>query len=168
MCVKYFREFGCPVYSLIREPNKGKFQCRSKKGIFIGYAESSKAYRIWIPEERKIDIAGDVEFVKIRESPKQIQDDFGPISEEIIRKEIEIDFQVIDNANGEKLTQNDESDDTSTDQDDENEEIEDEEIENQVSDEGKNEPEPPKRGPGRPKKNTYRTQRETYETIPHG
>lgn len=35
--VGHFQEFGRQVYSLNREPNKGKFQSRSKKGIFVGY-----------------------------------------------------------------------------------------------------------------------------------
>ena len=38
--VGYFREFGCPVYSLNREPNKKKFEERSKKGIFDGDRKS--------------------------------------------------------------------------------------------------------------------------------
>lgn len=63
--VGYFREFGCQVYSLIREPNKGKFQSRSKKGVFVGYAENSKAFRIWIPDEHRIDISRDVEFLTV-------------------------------------------------------------------------------------------------------
>ncbi|KMQ88472.1 retrovirus-related gag-pol polyprotein [Lasius niger] len=75
--VGYFQEFGCQVYSLIREPNKEKFQSRSKKGVFVGYAEDSKAFRIWIPDEHRIDISRDVEFLAVpdglseaHESPK--------------------------------------------------------------------------------------------------
>lgn len=30
----------------------------------VGYADESKAYRIWIPEERRVDIARDVKFVE--------------------------------------------------------------------------------------------------------
>ncbi|KMQ87616.1 retrovirus-related pol polyprotein from transposon tnt 1-94 [Lasius niger] len=51
--VGYFQKFGCLVYSLDREPNKGKFQSRSRKGIFMGYTERSKAYRIWIPDKHE-------------------------------------------------------------------------------------------------------------------
>jgi len=49
---------------LVRSPNKEKFEPRSKKGIFVGYSDESKAYRVWLPEERKIDIARDVKFLE--------------------------------------------------------------------------------------------------------
>lgn len=62
--VKYFREFGSEVFTLNRDPTKNKFESRSTKGIFIGYSEQSKAYRIWIPEERKIDITRDTIFTE--------------------------------------------------------------------------------------------------------
>ena len=33
-----------------------------KKGIFVGYSESSKAYRIYIPGQRQIEVSRDVTF----------------------------------------------------------------------------------------------------------
>lgn len=63
--VSYFKEFGCEIHTLNRDPTKGKLDPRSKKGIFIGYAEKSKAYRIWIPEERRVDIARDMKFMNV-------------------------------------------------------------------------------------------------------
>ncbi|KYN41483.1 hypothetical protein ALC56_04103, partial [Trachymyrmex septentrionalis] len=44
--VSHFRSFGQNVYVLNRDPKKGKFNDRSKKGIFLGYSEVSKAYRV--------------------------------------------------------------------------------------------------------------------------
>jgi len=44
--VSHFMEFGCEVYILNRDPTKGKFDPRSKKGIFLGYSEQSKAYHV--------------------------------------------------------------------------------------------------------------------------
>lgn len=67
--VSDFREFGSEVFTLDREPSKGKFQPRSKKGIFVGYSEQSKAYRVWVPEDRKIDITRDVKFTGIKPTP---------------------------------------------------------------------------------------------------
>lgn len=66
--VGYFQDFDCSVYFLDRNPNKEKFQSRSKKGIFVGYTENFKAYRIWIPDEHRIDITKDVEFMEVPES----------------------------------------------------------------------------------------------------
>ena len=53
--IGHFQEFDYQVYSLNKEPNKEKFQSQSKRRIFVGYAENSKAYRIWLPDEYKID-----------------------------------------------------------------------------------------------------------------
>ena len=33
-----------------------------KKGIFVGYSETSKAYRIYIPGQRYIEVSRDVTF----------------------------------------------------------------------------------------------------------
>lgn len=62
--VKHFQKFGCEIYTLDRNPNKKKFDSRSKRGIFVGYSEQSKAYRVWIPDDREIDITRDVKFIK--------------------------------------------------------------------------------------------------------
>ena len=39
-----------------------KLDPSGKKGIFVGYSESSKAYRIYFPGYKKIDISRDVTF----------------------------------------------------------------------------------------------------------
>ena len=33
-----------------------------KKGIFVGYSETSKAYRIYVPGQRQIEVSRDVTF----------------------------------------------------------------------------------------------------------
>jgi hypothetical protein len=35
-----------------------------QKGIFVGYSDTSKAYRIYIPSHRKVEISRDVTFDK--------------------------------------------------------------------------------------------------------
>jgi hypothetical protein len=44
------RIFGCLVYSHIPKDKRNKLEPSGKKGIFVGYSDSSKAYRIYIPE----------------------------------------------------------------------------------------------------------------------
>jgi hypothetical protein len=48
--VEHLRIFGCPVYFHIPKDKMNKLEPSGKKGIFVGYNESSKAYRIYIPE----------------------------------------------------------------------------------------------------------------------
>ena len=45
--VSHLRIFGCPVYIHIRKEKRTKLYPSRKKGIFVGYSESSKAYRIY-------------------------------------------------------------------------------------------------------------------------
>jgi transposase InsO family protein len=47
--VEHLRIFGCPVYIHIPKDKRNKLEPSGKKGIFVGYSESSKAYRIYIP-----------------------------------------------------------------------------------------------------------------------
>lgn len=60
--VSYFKQFGCKVFCLNKTPTKGKFDSRAKKGIFIGYSEESKAFQIWLPECKKVEITREVKF----------------------------------------------------------------------------------------------------------
>jgi len=39
-----------------------KFGKTSKRGIFVGYEDITGNYRVWIPEEKRIEISRDVEF----------------------------------------------------------------------------------------------------------
>jgi hypothetical protein len=52
--VENLRIFGCQVYSHIPKDKRNKLEPSGKKGIFVGYSDSSKAYRIYIPNQHKI------------------------------------------------------------------------------------------------------------------
>lgn len=62
--ISYLRTFGCRAYMLDKSPGKGKFDARSKECIFVGYSKEAKAYRVWLPNERKIQVSRDVVFLK--------------------------------------------------------------------------------------------------------
>ena len=50
------------MYVHIPKEKRTKLDPSGKKGIFVGYSESSKAYRIYFPGLKKIDISRDVTF----------------------------------------------------------------------------------------------------------
>ena len=50
------------MYIQIPKEKSTKLDPSGKKGIFVGYSESSKAYRIYFPRYKKIDINRDVTF----------------------------------------------------------------------------------------------------------
>ena len=50
------------VYIHIPREKRTKLDPSGKKGIFVGYSESSKAYRIYFPGFKKVDINRDVKF----------------------------------------------------------------------------------------------------------
>ena len=51
--VSHLRIFGCPVYIHIPKEKRTKLYPSGKKGVFMGYSESSKAYRIYFPRFKK-------------------------------------------------------------------------------------------------------------------
>ena len=47
--VSHLRIFNCHVYIHIPKEKRTKLDPSGKKGIFVGYSESSKAYKIYFP-----------------------------------------------------------------------------------------------------------------------
>jgi hypothetical protein len=47
--VGHLRIFGCPVYIHVPKEKKTKMEPSGKKGVFWGYSENSKAYKIYVP-----------------------------------------------------------------------------------------------------------------------
>ena len=60
--VEHLRIFGCPVYIHVPKDKRKKLEPSGKKGIFIGYSESSKAHKIYAPGQQKVEISRDVTF----------------------------------------------------------------------------------------------------------
>lgn len=51
--VSHLQNFGCKVFCLNNDPNKGKLDPRSKEGIFLGYSETTKGFRVcYLPNRR--------------------------------------------------------------------------------------------------------------------
>ena len=155
--VGFFKEFGSHVIILDRTPGKWKIEERGKKGIFLGYDDKSKGFRIWIPEEKIVQVTRDVAFLKNSKNPTNgIYEEFIP--EELDspelnvgiskseRKEVEVAIQSL-NQNwipAQGIYEEDEPDPDENIEEDGNEEITEAEVEDIEV--------PLRRGPGRPAK----------------
>jgi hypothetical protein len=60
--VGHFRIFGCITYSYVPSEKRTKLEPMAKRGIFVGYSETSKAFRIYLPSLRKTVLRCDVRF----------------------------------------------------------------------------------------------------------
>jgi hypothetical protein len=60
--VSHLKIFGCPIFIHILKEKRNKLEPSGKKGIFVGYCEDSKAFRIYIPGHCHIEINRDVTF----------------------------------------------------------------------------------------------------------
>jgi hypothetical protein len=94
--VENLRIFGCPVYSHIPKNKRNKQESPGKKGIFVGYNDSSKSYRIYILEQHKIEVNIDVTFNEKMTFKKSIEEN---IEEEEIE---ELNEESTENINDEK------------------------------------------------------------------
>jgi hypothetical protein len=55
--VNHLRIFGCLVYVHVPKDKRSKLDPSGKKGIFVGYSETSKAYIVYIPGHHILRLA---------------------------------------------------------------------------------------------------------------
>ena len=60
--VGHLRIFGCPVYIHVPKEKRSKLEPSDKKGIFVGYSETSKTYQIYVLGQRFIEVSRVVTF----------------------------------------------------------------------------------------------------------
>jgi hypothetical protein len=60
--VSHLKIFGCPVFVHIPKERRTKLDPSGNKGIFVGYCEVYKAFKIYIPSYHHIEINRDVTF----------------------------------------------------------------------------------------------------------
>ena len=60
--VSHLKILGCPMFIHIPKEKRNKLDPSGKKGIFVGYCEVSKAFKIYIPGPHHIEINRDVTF----------------------------------------------------------------------------------------------------------
>ncbi|WVZ84834.1 hypothetical protein U9M48_031821 [Paspalum notatum var. saurae] len=60
--VKHLRAFGCRCFVLKKTGHLDKFESRCLDGFFLGYASSSRAFRVWILEAKQVVETCEVSF----------------------------------------------------------------------------------------------------------
>ena len=60
--VSHLKIFGFPIYVHIPKEKRTKLDPSGKKGVFVGYCEVSKAFRIYNPGFHHMEISRDVTF----------------------------------------------------------------------------------------------------------
>jgi hypothetical protein len=63
--IRHLKPFGVKAYVGVPRQNRSKLEAKAKKGILIGYAFSTRGYRIWLPEERRVIETINVSFDEI-------------------------------------------------------------------------------------------------------
>ena len=59
--LKHLRVFGCKAFAYIHKSKRGKLDYKAEGGIFIGYDNHAKAYRIYV-EGKNVTLAGTAKF----------------------------------------------------------------------------------------------------------
>jgi hypothetical protein len=84
--VKHLKVFGSIGYVHVPEQERTKLDDRSKKMVFMGYAENCKGYKCFDPVTKKVVVSRDVEFEEEASWDWSIQEessyDFLPYIEE--------------------------------------------------------------------------------------
>ena len=62
--VMNLKTFSCLCFSFVPKVKSDKLDKQSKMGIFVGYSDTSKAYRIYLPQINKIVVSRDVKFLE--------------------------------------------------------------------------------------------------------
>ncbi|KAK2994898.1 hypothetical protein RJ640_001881 [Escallonia rubra] len=61
---EHLRNFGCLCYGHVNSKPRDKFAPRAKPGIFVGYPNGQKGYRIYDLESKRIYVSRDVQFLE--------------------------------------------------------------------------------------------------------
>ncbi|KAL4586016.1 hypothetical protein LXL04_010646 [Taraxacum kok-saghyz] len=60
----HMKVFGCLVYTRNTDTKGDKFEVRGRRGIFLGYPQGKKGYRVYDLESKKIVVSRDTKFVE--------------------------------------------------------------------------------------------------------
>ena len=60
--IGHFWIFGCLTYSHFPSEKRTKLEAIGERGIFVGFDETSKAFRIYLPTQRKVVVRREGKF----------------------------------------------------------------------------------------------------------
>ena len=60
--LSHLRPFGCPVFIHIPDHLRKKLDVKCRKGVFVGYSDESKAYRVWDSDKQQVITTRDLVF----------------------------------------------------------------------------------------------------------
>ena len=62
--VNTLRVFGSEVSVHISKVKRNKWDSKAVTGFFVGYGETTKGYRVYLPDIQSVEVKRDVEFLK--------------------------------------------------------------------------------------------------------
>ena len=60
--LSHLRVWGCTAYVRVPKENRKKLDPNAKKCVFVGYATTTKQYKLYDPVKKKVTLSRDVEF----------------------------------------------------------------------------------------------------------
>ena len=76
--VSNFHIFGFLTFSHVPSEKRTKLDPTAERGIFVGYDETSKAFRIYLPSQRKVGVRRELRFEEeqaFRKSRESVQEE---------------------------------------------------------------------------------------------
>ena len=73
--IKDFQIFGAVAYKFIPDQKRSKWDAKSEKGIFIGYDEESKGYKIFFRDENRVEVSREVVFAPSEQNKIEDKDE---------------------------------------------------------------------------------------------
>ncbi|GFX42221.1 copia protein [Trichonephila clavipes] len=66
--IRHLRPFGYILYVGTPRPLRGKLDPKAKKGILVGFAQGTRGYKVWIPEDSRVIETSNVRFQKLQQN----------------------------------------------------------------------------------------------------
>lgn len=60
--ISYFHQFGCTCYILNNKAYLNRYNVKAQKGVFLGYSERSKAYKLYNFETKMVEESIHIKF----------------------------------------------------------------------------------------------------------